>query len=359
MAATVREKKVVFPRMAHYNAAFKYFVEQGLGATYIMQPEMTRRTLELGTRYSPDYVYAPFKHTLGSLIEGLECGANVILAPGGPCRLSYYGELEKQILQDLGYEFEMIDIAEMRYAKVKDYPKLMRKLNPKLSMPKMLAAGAETIRMMQHIEEIEALYHQNLGFEVEEGSYKKAFTRFLHAMEQAQHGSDIRKAYSEAKDTMTHLPVKKPDHPLRVGIIGEFYTVMDAFSNLDLEEKLAKMGTEVYRWMTVTHRTVGYNENNLLASLGDYSKYVMGPTTVGTLHATLDYAQRGFDGIIHVKSFGCTPEIDAIPAVRTIASDYKVPVLFLSYDSQTSDTGLNTRLEAFYDMISMRKETLR
>ena len=27
-----------------------------------------------------------------------------------------------------------------------------------------------------------------------------------------------------------------------------------------------------------------------------------------------------------------------------------------TYDSQTSDTGLDTRLEAFYDMLSMKKE---
>ena len=357
--AAVREKKVAFPRMAHYNVAFKYFIEQGLGATYIMQPEMTRRTLEIGSRYSPDFICAPFKHTLGSLIEALESGANTIIAPGGPCRLAYYGELEKQILTDLGYEFEFLDIAELRYSKPKDYTKLMRKLNPKMSTPKMLAAGMETLRLIERMDEIEALYHQNMGFEAEEGSFKKAYTRFLHALERATCAADLHKAYAEAKDTMTHLPVNKPDHPLRVGIIGEYYTVMDAFSNLNLEEKLAKMGTEVHRWMNISHRNIGYNEKNLLAGLGEYSKYVMGPTTVGTLHAAKHYGERQFDGIIHVKSFGCTPEVDAVPAIQSIGQDYKVPLLFLSYDSQTSDTGLNTRLEAFYDMISMRKKTLR
>ena len=359
MAATVREKKVVFPRVGHYNVVFKYFIEQGLGATYVMQPEMTRRTLELGSKYSPDFVCAPFKHTLGSIIEGLECGANTVVAPGGPCRLAYYGELEQQILRDLGYEFDFLDIAELRYSKPKDYVKLMRKLNPKLSMPRMLAAGADTIKAIEHLDEIEALYHQKLGFETENGSFQKAFTRYLHALEQAQSGAELRKAYNKAHEAMTHLPTNKPDHPLRVGIIGEYYTVMDAFGNLNLEEKLAKMGTEVYRWMNITHRNLGYHESNLLAGLGDYSKYVMGPTTVGTLHAAKRYCERQFDGIIHVKSFGCTPEVDAIPAIQTIAADHKVPVLFLSYDSQTSDTGLNTRLEAFYDMISMRKKTLR
>ena len=39
-----------------------------------------------------------------------------------------------------------------------------------------------------------------------------------------------------------------------------------------------------------------------------------------------------------------------------LALHYRAPILFLTYDSQTSDTGLDTRLEAFYDMLAMRKE---
>ena len=44
-----------------------------------------------------------------------------------------------------------------------------------------------------------------------------------------------------------------------------------------------------------------------------------------------------------------------MPVLQRISSDYHTPILYLSYDSQTSDTGLDTRLEAFYDMIAMRK----
>ena len=81
-----------------------------------------------------------------------------------------------------------------------------------------------------------------------------------------------------------------------------------------------------------------------------------GATAMATIDAALHYAKSGFDGIIHVKSAGCTPEIDAIPALQNISADYHVPILYLSFDTQTSETGLNTRLEAFYDMISMRKQ---
>lgn len=78
-----------------------------------------------------------------------------------------------------------------------------------------------------------------------------------------------------------------------------------------------------------------------------------------TIAATLKYAQEGFDGVIHMKSSGCTPEIDCMPVLQYISRDMHMPVLYLSYDSQTSDTGLDTRLEAFYDMLAMKKEKQR
>ena len=61
-------------------------------------------------------------------------------------------------------------------------------------------------------------------------------------------------------------------------------------------------------------------------------------------------------GVQNSSDYVCTPEIDCIPVLQKVSEDYSVPVLYLTYDSQTSDTGLDTRLEAFYDMLSMKKE---
>lgn len=77
--ANAPEKKhVAFPLFSHYNLCIKYFVEQALDAEYIMQPPMTNRTMEIGSRYSPDSVYTPFKSSLGSLIDALEAGAETL-----------------------------------------------------------------------------------------------------------------------------------------------------------------------------------------------------------------------------------------------------------------------------------------
>lgn len=115
------------------------------------------------------------------------------------------------------------------------------------------------------------------------------------------------------------------------------------------------MGVEVARMLNITNRNLRYHEKNLRASASRYLRYDMGPTSTLTIAAAKKYAEEGFDGIIHLKSSGCTPEIDCMPVLQRISRDYGIPVLYLSFDSQTSDTGLDTRLEAFYDMISLRK----
>ena len=110
--------------------------------------------------------------------------------------------------------------------------------------------------------------------------------------------------------------------------------------------------------MSITNRNFRYKAKNLAVETADYCKYEMGPTSTANIWCAKDYASKGFDGLVHIKSAGCTPEIDIMPVLQNISADYKIPVLYLTYDSQTSDTGLDTRLEAFYDMISMRKKVV-
>ena len=109
------------------------------------------------------------------------------------------------------------------------------------------------------------------------------------------------------------------------------------------------MGVEVHRMLNFTNRYLRYNEPNLRVGAKDYLTYDMGPTSTLTVAAAKKYAAGGFDGLIHAKSAGCTPEIDCIPVLQQVSRDTGLPIL-------TSDTGLDTRLEAFYDMLSMKKE---
>ena len=141
------------------------------------------------------------------------------------------------------------------------------------------------------------------------------------------------------------------------------------------------MGAEVHRWMNLSNSVLLCPDEGTLKKLkgyltydlykfpsslwvniqkklsSKYTKFDMGKVPVSPPSPWQSIMpKKGFDGLVHVKSFGCTPEMDAVPVLHNISSDYKIPVLYLNYDTQTSDTGIETRLEAFYDMIAMRKE---
>lgn len=92
------KKKVSFSQFGHYNVLFEYFIRHGVEQDYVAPPAITKRTMELGNRNSPDFVCSPFKFTLGCFLEAIEAGADTIVQVGGvvACRLKYYGSLQKK-----------------------------------------------------------------------------------------------------------------------------------------------------------------------------------------------------------------------------------------------------------------------
>jgi len=353
------KKKVAFPWVNRYNIGVKYFVEHALDAQYILQPPMTRRTLEMGEKNSPDFVCTPFKTTLGSMIDALEAGADTLIMTFGLCKLGYFGELQEQILRDMGYRFDFVNMAQYSTGGLKGYLDAFRQVNSRLKFGRMVKAGLASMRMADCLDDMEDRYYQNCGFEAEKGAYRRVWNQFLQAMTLAENKKDIEKGYRRGVEGFGAIPLNKPEQPLRVGLVGEYFTVMDAFSNLDLEQKLADMGVEVHRWMNVSHRNLHYDGSNLEVQARDYVKYEMSATATANVWYAKKCGEKGYDGLIHVKSASCTPEMDLMPVLANIGADYKMPVLFLTFDSQTSDTGLSTRLEAFFDMIQMRKQVLR
>lgn len=350
-------KKVAVFRYAEYNCAMKFFLESGLEVKCVLPPPLTGHTVDIGTKNSPDFVCTPFKTVLGSQIEALEAGADTLVTVFGLCKLGYYGELEEQILCDLGYDFEFINLSEYNTGKKRDFLKAIKRINPNVNFVKLVTAAVDTVKMVDYLDEVTGEYYQNCGFEMKKGEYRRAYNDFLSDLYSASSRRDIDEAYSRAKEKFGRISTDKPENPVRIGIVGELYTAMDAFSNLEIERKLADMGVEVHRWMNMSNRLFHYaGEKSLHMKIRDLCRYEMGPTSTANIWCAKDYAERGFDGIIHIKSANCTPEIDIMPVLQNISLDKKIPILYLTYDTQTSDVGLMTRLEAFYDMISMRKE---
>lgn len=348
--------KVSFPQLGNYYIPIEILFTEGLEVEYVVPPAITKRTLELGSRHSPDYACAPFKYTLGNFIETIEAGANTLVQTGGVCRLGYYGELDEQILSDLGYDVRFVNFAKTGSPKAVNFYNRFKEINPDVSLSKIANILPVVIQMVEYMDEVEDFIRKNIGFEIESGSFDNVHKDFLAELRTVRTKKELNNTYHKYLKRFKDIKINKPKNPLRVGIVGEYYTIMEPFSNHYMERELAQMGIVVDRWMNITNSLLHRPEKKSKEHIRKYAKYNMGATSMYTIDKSLEFAKKGYDGIIHVKSSGCTPEIDAMPVLQNISSDYKIPILYFSFDSQTSDVGIQTRLEAFYDMIIMRKE---
>jgi len=350
------KKKVCFAKMGNYFSAFKTIFES-IGVDVINIP-ITKRTIELGAKYSPEAACIPFKYNLGNFIEGLEAGANIVIQAGGGCRFGYYGEVQKEILENLGYEFKFVKFVNSY--NILKLAKELQKIDPKVSLFKILYNLFLAYLKIKSIDKIEDYIRKNIGFEKERGVFEKCFKQFLLDIDKASNLIKIIKIRKKYLTEFKKIEISKPDDLIKVIIVGELYVCMESFSNFDIEKNLAKKGVEVHRHCTVSTilKDVLVKESvrkKFQKLAKPYLRNHIGAHGTESVGLVNDAIKKGFDGAIHIKPFGCMPEVNAMSMLQRISKDHKFPIMYLSFDAQTSKTGVDTRLEAFYDLLIMKK----
>jgi len=352
------KRKISFPHMGNYFFAFAPLAKL-LADEVVIPPLITKKTIELGTKYSPESACVPFKYNLGNFIEALDAGANVLLQSGGGCRFGYYGEVQEEILKNLGYEFEFLKfVNDFSIRKIVEY---IKKNNPKISRFAIYKTILLVYLRIRAIDSVESFLRENVGFEKNEGEFENNLKLFLKALDKTYSISALIRLKRKYLKIFKSISVDKPPSPIRVGIVGELYVLMEPFSNFNIEKELGKRGIEVHRFCNVSSIlhdvfTFKHHTRKFLKYARPYLKYHIGAHGTESVGLTNKLRKEGFDGIIHIKPFGCMPEVNAMSALHRIGREQKFPILYLSFDSQTSETGVKTRLEAFYDMLFMKKK---
>lgn len=134
-------------------------------------------------------------------------------------------------------------------------------------------------------------------------------------------------------------------------VLGHPYLIYDRFISLDVLGVLARLGARVL--------TADDGEQRQWARCAavlpkkpfwTYNLPLVGAALWGARHAAM------VDGIINVMSFGCgTDSLTAEVMERRVRRDSWVPFMTVTVDEHTAPAGLETRLEAFIDMLKRRK----
>ncbi|MBQ2873382.1 MAG: hypothetical protein IJE89_05235 [Bacilli bacterium] len=352
-------KKISFPHLGDYYIPIKYIVEKITNCNIIIPPKNNKQTIELGSKYSPDDICMPFKYNLGNYINALESGADILIQAGGGCRYGYYAELQEQILKDLGYKFTFINLIQDNHVSIKKLYKEAKKLNPKLNIFKYLYYLLQGIILIITMDKIDKYIRENMASEKIPGSFEQLEKQYKNNLTKGNLSIiKIIKRYIKYKKAFKQINLKE-EKTLEILLIGELYSLMDMEASNNLEKNLIKEGIKVYRYTNLTYLLIikRFMRSILLFKGRKYLKYPLGADGTESVVHSIEHAKKGIDGIIHIKSFSCVPEINAMPTLAKISEDYEVPILYLSFDGENNISNIDTKIEAFKDMIKSKKKS--
>ncbi|HHV56531.1 MAG TPA: CoA protein activase [Firmicutes bacterium] len=356
--------KVTFPHMGHIYIPLRAFFT-ALGVEVVVPPPVSRETLSLGTRYAPEFACLPLKVNVGNFLEAARKGADTVVMAGGvgPCRFGYYAQVEQEILRDLGVNLRMV-VLEPPQGHWRELRQGLRDITGGAGLREIWRAGRLAWRKLTVLDELEHEVHRARAQEGERGATTRAWQRILHQVDEAGSVPEVEEAARRGKVLLKALPRREGEAPLRIGIVGEIYTVLEPAVNLELERVLGEMGAIVERsiylsdWVKtnlVLHSLHLRDDREEYRLAAPYLGHFVGGHGLESISWTVRYARAGFDGVIQLAPLTCMPEIVAESILPEVSRDVGIPVLTFMLDEHASEVGVRTRLEAFYDLLCARR----
>ncbi|MGI5836660.1 MAG: CoA protein activase [Chloroflexota bacterium] len=335
------------------------------GVECIVAPPSSKRTLSLGVKYSPEWVCLPFKLNLGNFIEAMELGADTLVYVAGPglCRLGYYAKVAEQILRDAGYQFQMVTF-DWQEKQIIGLAEFLRTLLPNRSWRQIVADIKFGLTQLSVMDELERKAHYLRPRVTSPTQITQIWRTAGQRVAQAWTDAELTKVKAEILREFDDVPKNPKADPLRVGLLGEFFMVIEPFVNMDVEDLLGRMGVEVVRhafftnwaktWLFLEAIGLGHDQKVKKAAAPYLSRDVSGDA-IFTIGETILHHKDGFDGIVHLLPFTCMPEIIAQSIMPQVTKNHEIPVLSVVLDEQMGRAGFITRIEAFVDLMQRRR----
>jgi predicted nucleotide-binding protein (sugar kinase/HSP70/actin superfamily) len=359
--------KVTFPHMGKLDLVLSDLLDRS-GVEYVIPPKTSAKTMQLGLRRSPEFACLPLKVTIGNFMEAIENGADTLLMAGGvgPCRFGYYAEIQKCVLREAGYKFDMI-VVEPPAAGWRQFIDTLRKLAPGKSIYQIYKLINVSFGKARILDELEKYVLKYRAYEVSQGEMTKAFKQALEVMKPAKTEEEIAEARNRAFTLLKSVEKDMSRECLKVGIIGEFFILLEPFVNLDVEEYLGGMGVSLERsvyltdWISPSSKNIimGITDAEIAEAAKPYLNHFVGGEGLPSVGHTVIYAKEGFDGVLHLFPFTCMPDTIAKSILPSISRDFDMPFLSLVIDEQTGRAGTLTRLEAFIDLLESKRKYKR
>ncbi|WP_416197644.1 MAG: DUF2229 domain-containing protein [Sporanaerobacter sp.] len=179
-------------------------------------------------------------------------------------------------------------------------------------------------------------------------AYKKAeesYQRYLYLLSKGVIPIEAIKMYNK---TFVDLNYNSKKHDMSIMVVGHPYNIYDEYLNMNIISKLINKGIKVMTPEMVNKDEIIYYS----AQLPKRMFWTYGRRIVGSAFSLIERDE--VDGIIYLSSFGCGIDSILIDLIERKAKNKGIPFTLLTLDEQTGEAGIDTRVEAFIDMMKWR-----
>lgn len=361
-----KDRIIAWPRMGRIDIPLKALVIS-LGAKVVIPPANSNKALEIGVKNSIEGICLPYKLNLANYIQALDKGANTLMmfqAPGS-CRLGNYTKMAQKTLKSMGYEFDMV-IFDMYQSKMKQTLQAFWHVTHCLNPWKYYKGFSLGFNKFFAIDTAEKLLFYTRPREINRGDAEKCYEKWLKITDETNSVWKAKKLKKQIIEDFKKIPIDKNKEVPVVYLIGEFFVLLDPYTNQNIEKELGEMGVEVQRqimfsdWLehvlkpSLFYHRESHRERSVRYA-EKYMKRAIGGECIETIGDTVYAAKHGVDGIIHISPFSCMPEIVAQNILPKVSREEDIPVMSLVIDEQTGKAGYITRIEAFIDLVKRKK----
>jgi predicted nucleotide-binding protein (sugar kinase/HSP70/actin superfamily) len=158
----------------------------------------------------------------------------------------------------------------------------------------------------------------------------------------------IQKAFEAAVENQAKYKTgfDYKDSSMKVALAGHPYNIYDTYLNMNLVKKLKKLGVGVVTEEFIDEEIKDKETSKLY-------KKPFWSFARDNYAFTSHTASKGIaNGIIYISSFACGIDSVVIELIKHNIGDF--PFLVLKIDEHTGEAGIDTRIEAFVDMLERR-----
>ncbi len=182
----------------------------------------------------------------------------------------------------------------------------------------------------------------------DEDFWKEVFAQIGHKIQKTE---EINSPYPFCKDKKEDSEeTERQARAFSVGVAGRPYLVYDNYLNKGIIRHIRRLGIEVV-FQTPSAEYI----RETMDTLPKWIYWSMAKEVVASVRWMIESEE--VDGIILLVNAGCGPDSFMTELIERTMDIQKKPYMSINIDEHTSDVGLQTRVEAFIDMIDRRMKT--